>query len=153
MSQRTLAALAAAAVLAVTAGCDPDDSASRTITAFSDKCSLDTIDGKPDPLVRVKAGVVEFAGWAVDSTTHTVPATLQVFLKDSGSFSYSLEAPHRIDRPDVAAAFKQDGFLKSGFLFQADLSSLKPGAYALSLKMPDDGRLVACPVKKNLVID
>lgn len=153
MHRQTIIALMSAAVLAAIAGCAPDDSASRVVTVLSDKCSLDAINGKTDPLVRVKAGVVEFGGWAVDSTTNTVPATLQVFLKDSGSFSYSLEAPHKIDRPDVAAAFKQDGFLKSGFLFQADLSSLKPGAYALSLKMPDDGRLVTCPVKKNIVID
>ena len=153
MYRKTAVALLAAVALTGLAGCDPRDSASRVVNVVSYACSLDAIGGQTDPLVHVRPGVVTFDGWALDGTTNTVPAQLQLVLKDAGGFSFALDAGPRRDRPDVVAFFKRDDLLKSGFHFDADLSALKKGVYAIALKMTDPGRVATCQIKKNLIID
>lgn len=152
MYKRIAGALFSAAIVASLAGCGLEDPAPRTVTVISDKCWLDSINGETGPLVHVK-GVVNFGGWAVDSSTNTVPAELQLFLKDAAGFSYFADISQRSDRPDVVSVFNMEGFLKSGFNLEADLSSLKPGVYAISMRMLDKHRVVICQIYKNIIVD
>lgn len=153
MYRKTAIALLAAVALANLVGCEQEKPAPKVVNVRTYTCSLDAIDGNPESLVHVKAGVVKFSGWALDSTTNTVPAKLQMFLKDSGGYSYVLDVVERQDRPDVASYFKQDNLLKSGFSFESDLSAMQKGVYAISLAMSEEGRVAVCQIKKNMIID
>lgn len=153
MYRNTAIALLATVALANLAGCDPKPSTPKVVNVKSHTCSLDAIDGNTEPLVHVKPGVVKFSGWALDDTTNTVPAKLQMFLKDAGGYSYVLDVVERQERPDVASYFKQDNLLKSGFSFESDLSAMQKGVYAISLTMSDEGRVAICQIKKNMIIE
>lgn len=153
MYRNTAIALLATVALANLAGCDPKPSTPKVVNVKSHTCSLDRIDGHREPLVRVKAGVVKFSGWALDSTTKTIPARLQMLLKDAEGYSYVVEVAERQERPDVASYFKQAHLLKSGFSFESDLSAMQKGVYAISLTMSDEGRVAICQIKKNMIIE
>ena len=122
-------------------------------TTSSNTCALDVINGERGALVRLKSGVVDFRGWAADFANSTAPATLQLVFKDNEGRSYPFESSLRYERPDVVKAYKQDAFLKSGFSVKADISSLKPGAYGVVVKMIDGNRVVVCPIKKNIIVE
>lgn len=150
---KKIAALSLLALMgAITAGCDQKDD-KKVVTHYStDKCFVDTIAGKPDSTVYATAGIVEFSGWAVDSSKQASPKEIRLRLTGLQGLPHTYENPSRFDRPDIVKAFNNDQLKNSGFLFKADLSSLAPGGYGIIVEIPDGNALIVCQPKKALVI-
>ncbi len=152
MYKKAVMVATAGVVLSALVACNSEESP-KVVTSASTACSLDVINGEKGALVRVKRGTATFLGWAADSGTNTAPAELQVVLKNNEGVSHAFGESQRFERPDVVKAYRQDGFLKSGFAIKADTSALAPGAYGVALKMIEGNRVVVCSIKKNVVIE
>lgn len=146
--------LVSALILAMLSGCDDKSSPNplAPLKVLSTKCSLDLINGDGGAVAYADGTVVDFVGWAVDSTTNTTPPLLNVVLTDKSGKFFVFVGAARVDRPDLVKGFKQDAFLKAGFTLKADVSKLNKDTYSISLQMPTDNSLIECQTKKTLVL-
>ncbi|MFD3302220.1 hypothetical protein [Aquipseudomonas alcaligenes] len=145
---------AAAVIFFMLGGCDNKSSQNSVapLKVQSTKCSLDLINGDGGAVTYADGAVVSFSGWAVDSTTNTVPPLLNIVLTGTNEKFFVFVGAARVDRPDLVKGFKQDAFLKAGFTLKADVSKLERDTYSISLQMPTDNSLIECQTKKTLVL-
>ena len=111
-----------------------------------DDCNVDSVDGKPvDGASLARESSAEFAGWAADSATGTVPKHVRLVLRGTrGSGDFAMEIATGEARPDVAQARKTPAFAASGWAVQADLSAVAPGKYDTALLYRINGKPVTC---------
>lgn len=133
-------------------GCDDSQKNDKVSHYSSDKCFVDSIDGKSDTSVYVNRQMVEFTGWAIDISKGSAPEQLTLRLTGMQGTPARFSAPIYIDRPDLVTAYNNPKLLRSGFVFKADLSSLPPGGYGMILEIPNGRSLLVCQVKKTLVV-
>lgn len=133
-------------------GCDDSQKNDKITHYSSDKCFVDSIDGKPDNSIYVNRQVVDFAGWAIDISKNTAPEQLTLRLTGIQGAPARFSSPVYIDRPDLVKVYNNPKLLRSGFVFKADLSSLPPGGYGIILEIPNGRSLLVCQVKKTLVV-
>ena len=123
----------------------------------SGMCSLDSLDGQnfvsgqtvslPDP------SMARFRGWVADKGTMMRPASpaLRVEAAD-GLRAWEIGVGKSVNRGDVARHFKVDALKASGFDLTADLSTLPPGEYALTLVHEARGKRMACDKGRRIRI-
>ena len=155
--------IAALSFLAITSatmtGCNEKEgskenaAATKTTYTASDKCAVDTIAGKTGASIYVPRSVVQFNGWAIDTVNQSAPKEIKLRLNGYKGDPVAFKDHTVIDRPDVARAFNNQKFLKSGFSFNADLSSLEPGGYSISFEIPGENSSLLCQSKVLLVIE
>lgn len=155
--------IAAISFLAITAatmtGCNDKEgskenaAAAKTTYYPSDKCAIDTIGGKTGARVYVPRSIVQFNGWAIDTVNQSSPKELKLRLIGYKGDPATFKEYTAIDRPDVAKAFNNQKLLKAGFSFNADLSSLEPGGYSVSIVIPGENSSRLCQSKAVLVIE
>ncbi|MBX7277826.1 hypothetical protein K2E96_12290 [Pseudomonas sp. ERGC3:05] len=155
--------IAAISFLAITSatmtGCNDKEgskgSAATAKTTYypSDKCTIDTIGGKTGARVYVPRSIVQFNGWAIDTVNQSSPKELKLRLNGYKGDPATFKEYTVIDRPDVAKAFNNQKLLKAGFSFNADLSSLEPGGYSVSVVIPGENSSLLCQSKSLLVIE
>lgn len=158
-SQATSASSPAAATSAGRSA-EASESHSPTIGAFAqvasaslqqaarkvDDCNIDAIDDKPaDGAQLSHAGSATFAGWAADSVTRMVPASVRLVLKGvDGGRDFAIETATGATRTDVAQARKIPAFAASGWSVKADLTAVPPGRYDALLAYTVAGQSVVC---------
>lgn len=146
-----------AAALLITAavcisGCN-DKTENTTVSKYStDKCNVESIAGKPDAIVYVKPGKIEFGGWAFDDSKHSVADDLEIHLAGAQGQPVIGKNPAKISRPDVAKAFNNKDLSNAGFNFTVDTSSLAKGAYGVTINIPKGNALYVCQTRKTVVI-
>lgn len=148
-------ALVPALILTLLAGCgqEQETTAKHAPRQASNLCALDSINGVNAPVMETKTGKADFRGWAADSNSNTTPETLNVVLADTKGVSYVFSGAQRSERPDVVKATQQDAFLKSGFVLNADVSTLAKGTYGIRLEMPLSNSVVVCKTTKVLLVN
>lgn len=148
-------ALAPALLLTLLAGCgqEQETAAKQPPRQASNQCSLGFINGVNVPVVETKTGKANFRGWAADSNSNTSPEVLNVVLTDVKGASFVFSGAQRSKRPDVVKATQQDAFLNSGFVLNADVSTLAKGTYGVSLEMPLSNSVVVCKTNKVLLVN
>lgn len=109
-------------------------------------CNIDAIDGKPaDGPQLSRAGSAMFAGWAADSATRMVPASVHLVLKEvDGARDFAIEAATGATRTDVAQARKIPAFATSGWSVKAGLAAVPAGRYDALLVYEVAGQPVVC---------
>jgi hypothetical protein len=145
--------IAALSFLAITSaaitGCNEKEGSkenvanTKTTHYSSDKCAVDSIGGK----------TVQFNGWAIDTTNQSAPKEIRLRLTGYKGTATTFKNPTIIDRPDLIKAFGNEKFLKSGFSFTADLSSLESGGYSVVTEIPGENSSLLCQSRILLVIE
>lgn len=102
------------------------------------KCNIETIAGQlleTSPPVIPKASAASLAGWYVDvAGKNAGNGLLLVIHNQDHSKSWVVPVSERTDRQDVADSIDGSaGYVKSGFSFALDLSSLPVGYYGAYL--------------------
>lgn len=142
------ASSAAAAVYAPASGAFAPESSALPGNGVRivDDCNVDSVDGKPiNGASLARTSTAEFAGWAADSATGTVPKRVRlVLLGLQGGGDFTMEIATGEARPDVAQAQKIPAFAASGWSVHADLSAIAPGKYDTVLLYRIHGRPVTC---------
>ncbi|MQT92204.1 hypothetical protein [Pseudomonas helleri] len=154
LDKKNTAVLASALVMTMLSGCD-DTSISKQSelrSVHSTKCSLGFINDDGSMVTYADGGSVRLVGWAADSNTNTTPPQLNIVLTGPDGKSFVFEGAARNDRPDVVKAFNQDGFLKSGFSLNLDVTALQKATYSVSLQMPTADNLITCKTNKILIL-
>lgn len=148
-------ALLPALVLTLLAGCgqEQETAAKHTPRQASSQCALDSINGVNAPVMETKTGRADFRGWAADSNSNTSPEVLNVVLIDAKGVSFAFSGAQRSKRPDVVKATQQDAFFNSGFVLNADVSTLAKGTYSVILEMPLSDSVVVCKTQKILLVN
>ncbi|WP_152619943.1 hypothetical protein [Pseudomonas sp. C5pp] len=142
------------AVIAMTlVGCGDDDSVASLPVEKSNRCALDIVQGSKERGVKVRPEIVSFHGWAIGSDSAQGASKLIVTLKNAQGKVYTFEETARNDRPDVAKAYNDEKYKKSGFFVKADLSGLEPGAYGIAIQTPEKDRVTVCAVNKNVIVE
>lgn len=114
-------------------------------------CNLDTIGGKPASGQALShSGAMQFAGWAADTSTGTVPAGVKLVLK--GAQDYAVNAATGQLRTDVAAATRMPALATSGYAVDAELAAVAPGDYQVLLLFQSGGKAQRCPTKVTLSV-
>lgn len=122
-------------------------------TVVSAACNVDSVDGVGGERFAVKAKKLVVNGWAADSATKSSPKALTLHLEDkSGTTVLAVTNVKRLERSDVAAYFKEDGYRNSGFEAVVDASQIQRGDYVVKLSMKRDGTTVVCKAPKVLTI-
>ncbi|MDD2115534.1 hypothetical protein NP554_27450 [Pseudomonas asiatica] len=142
-----------AVIVMALAGCGGENSVASLPVEKSNRCALDLVQGSKDRGVKVRQGVVELRGWALGSDSAAGTGKLVVTMKNAQGDVYTFEESSRYDRLDVAKAFNDEKYTKSGFFIRADLSTLPVGAYGILIKTPEKDRVVACSVSKNIIVE
>ncbi|OUM08370.1 hypothetical protein BW686_06805 [Pseudomonas syringae] len=155
--------IAAMSVLAIASatmtGCNEKEGSKESAASIktthysSDKCAIDSIGGKTGATVYIAKGVVKFNGWAIDSAHQDAPKEIRLRLTGYKGVPVTFKDPDIVDRPDLIKAFGNEKFLKSGFSFTADLSSLESGGYSVVTEIPGDNSSLLCQSKVLLVIE
>ncbi|AKF52320.1 hypothetical protein EIG75_19255 [Pseudomonas syringae] len=153
--------IAAVSVLAITSaimtGCNDKDgskeSAAKVTNYATDKCAIDSIGGKTGSTVYLTKGMAQFNGWAIDTANQRAPKEIRLRLTGYKGTPVTFKDPVIVDRPDLIKAFGNENFLKSGFSFSADLSSLESGGYSVVTEIPGDHSSLLCQSKVLLVIE
>jgi hypothetical protein len=115
------------------------------------ECYVDWVNGE---LAQSEGNVVgetqlRLTGWAVDHAAAALPEAITVLLTD-GRAEYSLE-PTRTDRPDVAAYFGNQNYLRSGFDADGPVDAVPPGHYqVLILLTRSGGKLEVCSTDRSI---
>lgn len=125
----------------------------KTTHYSSDKCAVDSIGGKTGSTVYVAKGMVQFNGWAIDTTNQSAPKEIRLRLTGYKGTATTFKNPAIVDRPDLVKAFGNEKFLKSGFSFTADLSSLESGGYSVVTEIPGENSSLLCQSRILLVIE
>lgn len=98
------------------------------------QCFIDMFNGsRIDPAkkpIRVNGETITVSGWAVDHPAKK-PANKVLIDIDGRLFRTNYGS----DRPDVAKAYKQNNYRKSGWKTEIPVCLLKPGKHVLSLKI------------------
>lgn len=156
INMKTMNKLSAASFMVMAAlflsGCNDKNENTTVTTNATDKCNVESINGKTDAIVYVKRGTVEINGWAFDDAKHAVAQDLQIYLVGAQGKSLTAKDPEKIQRPDVAKVYNNKELTNSGFKFTVDTSSFVPGAYGITLKMLEVNTQSVCQSKKSLVI-
>lgn len=114
-------------------------------------CNLDAVDGHAAGSAPLQKGrSATFTGWAADSATGAVPATLQLVL--TGPRDYAVDAATGVDRADVAQARQTPAFVTAGYEVKADLSLVAAGDYGVTLLYVVAGQPLLCPTKIKLAV-
>lgn len=152
---KKVVALIPALALTLLSGCgqEQETAAKHAPRQASNLCALDSINGVNAPVMETKTGKADFRGWAADSNSNTTPETLNVVLADTKGVSYVFSGAQRSERHDVVKATQQDAFLKSGFVLNADVSTLAKGTYGIRLEMPLSNSVVVCKTPKVLLVN
>lgn len=120
-------------------------------------CAVDGIDGaldgpQPGLLFLVKSGqALSIRGWAGDLTRGRIPASIDVLLVDGDHNEVIIgRGKPEVERPDVAAFFKNQAMQKSGFRIAATVSVPRTGDWDLRLRQHFPGRDIVCFAEKTL---
>jgi hypothetical protein len=116
-------------------------------------CYVDLINGEPpSDKVKVEAGAsLQFAGWAADLKSGTVPQWVGIELVPAGATHYFALA-EREDRPDVATAFSKPALRRAGFAITTSTQGVPPGLYALRIRQAEGARGLQCDPGKTVEI-
>ncbi|WP_423770467.1 hypothetical protein [Pseudomonas sp. NLJ1] len=145
--------LVPAVIAMALAGCGDDKTIASLPVEKTNRCALDKVQGSTERVVKVRPGIVELQGWALGAESAQGVSNLIITLKNAEGQVYTFEEGARYDRPDVAKAFKNDGYKSSGFIVKADLSNLPAGAYGILIRTPEKDRMMACAVNKNIIVE
>lgn len=133
------------------------DAAARSAeTAVSGMCSFDKINGEgfgDTPTVRVQQpSDFSVSGWLVDKRGMVRPQGVLRFQEVNGARAWEIGIGPGTGRGDVGRYLKQPELKNAGFQVHADLSSLPPGEYSLSLNHYSGEQRVTCDKGKKILI-
>ena len=115
-------------------------------------CMLDQVNEQlARPPVTVPRLLLSLTGWAYDRTEEGPPGAEVFALLTSGERRYSIQVV-RVPRPDVAAAFKEPRFERSGYTVEGSIVSLPPGEYRVSIVQRSGEGFVSCDVPQTVTI-
>lgn len=122
----------------------------------SDKCSLDTINGKQRPSTEgweIKRGQpIDLQGWAFSSDGKK--AAPEVFVQLTGQVdTYYAVTSSRSLRSDANEHLSADPTLKGGFQLQAKTDVIEPGSYEISVIQSFPDRRETCENGVNLIVN
>lgn len=83
-------------------------------------------------------------GYAFDMSTNRIPPKITIRISALDSDAMLLFPAVRGTREDVAEALKRPELKDSGFGVEADVASLSPGRYLVSILQEADGRNLVC---------
>jgi hypothetical protein len=113
--------------------------------------SIDVINGLPSQNNVTTNGLLSVDGWLATSDGEGfAPVTLFIALRDKSGQLKIIET-RAVERPDVAAAYKDPALSKAGFTSLTDVSELD-GEYKLSLAFRRSGKVMVCTQFENTVI-
>jgi hypothetical protein len=117
----------------------------------SKDCWIDGIQGDSSELVNVHKKIVNFTGWAVDSTKLVAPELLAVQIVDKrGAIVLSKHTDVFTSRKDIVKVFNEPAYDNVGFTVDLDLSVLEPGEYPISIALQSKDYFVVCPTNKKI---
>lgn len=120
----------------------------------SKDCWIDGIQNDSSELVNVQKKLVNFTGWAVDSTKLVSPEFLAVQIIDKrGAIVLSKYTDVFTSRPDIAKVFNEPAYDKVGFSVDLDLSVLESGEYPISIALQSKDYVVVCPTNKKIQVN
>lgn len=117
-------------------------------------CNFDLIAGtvRDMPDIRIdRMSKTRYTGWATPSVIDgALPERVTLALV--GAKTYALQ-PVVDTRKDVAAYFKVPALVNAGFLAEASVSDVPPGAYLLRVYMQKGGQFIECATTKKVVVE
>lgn len=116
-------------------------------------CAVDSIEGaQPGSVFLAKNGqALTLRGWAGDLTRGRIPAGIDVLLVDGDRTEVVIgRGKAGIERPDVAAFYKNQALLLAGFSIAATASVPRAGDWELRLREHFPGRDIVCYADKTL---
>ena len=137
------------AFCSIVAGCDSEIKVSQ-----SKDCWIDGINANPSDLVRVQKSLVNFTGWAVDSSKSISPESVAVQLMDKkGLVILSKRSNSLSSRKDIAITLNESAYDRVGFSIDLDLTGLDSEEYAISLAVHAEDRVLLCPINKKIYVE
>jgi hypothetical protein len=127
-------------------------SPARTAQASLDACYIDALNGVPHAAsVAVdRNDGLPIVGWAAKVKSGSSPEA--VFVKLEADGLVFLAPADKQDRPDVVAAFRAPGLLRSGFHINADAASVPEGNYTLKLLARFKDGMLECNTQRTISI-
>jgi hypothetical protein len=103
------------------------------------------------PDIRIdRPSKARYTGWATPSVTEgSLPERVTLALV--GAKTYALHPAVDI-RKDVADYFKVPALVNAGFLAEASVADVPPGAYLLRVYMQKGGQFIECATTKKVVV-
>jgi len=119
----------------------------------SQDCWLDGINGNTALAVLSKPSVLNFTGWAGDSTVEKSPQSVSIqIIAAKGAVVASANSNSMTARPDVVQASGKPEYDKTGFKISLDGTNLVKGEYGVSIAIYRKGSALFCPTPKKVVI-
>jgi hypothetical protein len=118
----------------------------------TESCNVERANGHDlgTDAISISGPILKLTGWTLMSASGPVPDTTVVILESDNGDVYSVAA-RGTHRPDVAAYFKRDELLNSGFEVTGDRRELKAGRYRVLVRMRSaTGRVVTCNPHREL---
>jgi hypothetical protein len=122
-------------------------------------CALDSVvtmvDGSlntsgKNAFAVTKAVAYRLSGFATDVEKGNVPKSLKMLLV--GAQTYGVSAAAGLERPDVAAYFKQPPLGTAGYQIEAGFDSVAPGDYLAVILNLDDAAPRVCPTHQTIPV-
>ena len=125
--------------------------------AFSSggKCSVDTINGKPDPNQTLEGSAKEgvlVSGWALDEARKTAPS-LVVFQLANAKEKYHVIAERKTKRPDLATKYSNPEYVNAGYDVHVDTSAMPPDVYDVIVIMKEDATNLVCNTFRKIKLN
>ncbi len=136
-------------------GCVKDDKPAAQFPPIYSvgSCQLDKMLPSSSKDWVTSPGKITVEGWGYDGIVGNIPPTVKIHLRSStGALVLSSSEAERIDRPDVAAFFKQESLLKAGFRSVLDTTLLPLGQYKMSVSMYQSSAFLLCETDRVLTI-
>lgn len=117
-----------------------------------DGCVVDTVNGMlvSGQRIGVHPPLLRIDGWALDTSTGTVPTPSQAILRGDDR-AYAM-TPQRFRREDVANHFGRPELRECGYSLEADIRALPAGRYTLMIAHGEATAARLCDTGKIIVI-
>ncbi|AEU36103.1 RHS repeat-associated core domain protein [Granulicella mallensis MP5ACTX8] len=113
-----------------------DGPGNNTITVSADPPPTGTIDGTVSlPGQITSGGLMTLSGWAIDSQMHAPVGAVKILIDGIPIGYATLGAP----RPDVAAAYGDQRYANSGWVFTGSIGNLSVGQHTATAIIYDSG--------------
>jgi hypothetical protein len=107
-----------------------------------DSINKQTVVTKVDTPVVIGENRIDIQGWAVNDSNKSAPEVVLIELSNVKNNEKYYAAAKRVNRPDIAKAFKESAYNNAGLWLNTDIKVMPPGEYLVNIIQIDNGNAI-----------